>query len=162
MSEIYGIDSSTYQRLPPEDQQAIRASYEAEQADTQAPAADTTTPEAPAAEPPTFATAQTPADAVDAVHDLPLPTWSDIPAGFPPEDRRAIYDARVQSFNERRAAQAQAALDRLEPQASDFAALNASGALDLMRFLMAKGGGAASEAATASAAAAATAAKKGN
>lgn len=45
---------------------------------------------------------------------------------------------------------------------TDFAALNASGALDLMRFLMAKGGGAASEAATASAAAAANAAKQGN
>lgn len=45
---------------------------------------------------------------------------------------------------------------------TDFAALNASGALDLMRFLMAKGGGAASEAATAAAAAATTAAKQGN
>ena len=124
MSEIYGIDSSTYQRLPPEDQQAIRASYQAEQAETQAPVTDTASPETLAAEAPTFATAQTPAEAVDAIHDLPLPTWTDIPTGFPDEDRRAIFDARVESFNERRAAQAQAALDRLEPQASDFGALN--------------------------------------
>lgn len=122
MSEIYGIDSSTYQRLPPEDQQAIRDSYRAEQAE--APAADPATPEAPAREPVTFATAQTPAEAVEAIHDLPLPTWSDIPHNFPPEDRQAIYGARVEAFNERRAAQAQAAIDRLEPQLSDFDALN--------------------------------------
>lgn len=44
----------------------------------------------------------------------------------------------------------------------DFEQMQSSGALELMRFLMAKGGGAASEAATASAAAAATAAKQGN
>ena len=37
MSELYGIDSSTYHRLPPEDQQAIRDSYRAEQAEAPAP-----------------------------------------------------------------------------------------------------------------------------
>lgn len=124
MSEIYGIDSSTYHRLPPEDQQAIRDSYRAEQAETPAPEVDAATPEAPASEPVTFATAQTPAEAVEAIHDLPLPNWSDIPRNFPPEDRQALYDARVEAFNERRAAQAQAAIDRLEPQLSDFDALN--------------------------------------
>ncbi|TYT26791.1 hypothetical protein FZO89_11260 [Luteimonas viscosa] len=123
MSEIYGIDSSTYHRLPPEDQQAIRDSHQATQADP--PTAEATTvADAPTVEPPTFATAQTPAEAVEAIHDLPLPTWSDIPTGFPDEDRRSIYEARVETFNERRAAQAQAAIDRLEPQLSDYDALN--------------------------------------
>lgn len=120
MSEIYGIDSSTYHRLPPEDQQAIRESYRAEQAEAPVAAVDPATPEAPASEPVTFATAQTPAEAVDAIHDLPLPTWNDIPHNFPPEDRQSIYDGRVEAFNQRRAAQAQAAIDRLEPQLSDF------------------------------------------
>lgn len=124
MSEIYGIDSSTYHRLPPEDQQAIRDSYRAEQAESPSPEVDAATPEAPASEPVTFATAQTPSEAVEAIRDLPLPSWSDIPRNFPPEDRQALYDARVEAFNERRAAQAQAAIDRLEPQLSDFDALN--------------------------------------
>lgn len=124
MSELYGIDSSTYHRLPPEDQQAIRDSYRAEQAESPSPEVDAATPEAPASEPVTFATAQTPSEAVEAIHDLPLPSWSDIPRNFPPEDRQALYDARVEAFNERRAAQAQAAIDRLEPQLSDFDALN--------------------------------------
>ncbi|MCW5580636.1 MAG: hypothetical protein KIS72_04795 [Luteimonas sp.] len=124
MSDIYGIDSSTYHRLPPEDQQAIRDSYRAEQADAPSPGTDTAAPETAAGEPITFATAQTPAEAVDAIHDLALPTWTDIPTGFPHEDRRSIYDARVEAFNERRAAQAQAAIDRLEPQLSDFDGLN--------------------------------------
>ena len=124
MSELYGIDSSTYHRLPPEDQQAIRDSYRAEQAESPSPEVDAATPEAPASEPVTFAAAQTPSEAVEAIHDLPLPSWSDIPRNFPPEDRQALYDARVEAFNERRAAQAQAAIDRLEPQLSDFDALN--------------------------------------
>ncbi|MCA0392664.1 MAG: hypothetical protein LCH70_00865 [Proteobacteria bacterium] len=124
MSDLYGIDSSTYHRLPPEDQQAIRDSYRAEQAEVSAPEPEPAAPETPVASPPTFATAQTPAEAVDAIHDLALPTWSDIPRNFPPEDRQSIYDARVEAFNERRAAQAQAAIDRLEPQLSDFDALN--------------------------------------
>ena len=124
MSELYGIDSKTYHRLPPEDQLAIRESHQAQQAETPTPAAEPATPDAPAREPVTFATAQTPAEAVDAIHDLPLPTWNDIPRNFPPEDRQSLYEARVTAFNERRAAQAQAALDRLEPQLSDFDALN--------------------------------------
>ncbi len=125
MSEIYGIDSSTYHRLPPEDQEAIRASYQAEQAEPQIPVAETPeTPETPAVEPVTFATAQTPAEAVDAIHDLALPTWTDIPTGLPDEDRRSLHEARVETFNERRAAQAQAVLDRLEPQLSDYDMLN--------------------------------------
>lgn len=124
MSEIYGVPSSTYQRLPPEDQQAIRDGYRAAQAD---PPAAPAAPEAPAAPPPAapnFATAQTPAEAVAAIHALPLPGWSDIPPNFPPEDRQAIHDGRVEAFNERRGAQAQAALDRLAPQLSDYAGLN--------------------------------------
>ncbi len=116
MSEIYGIDSSTYQRLPPEDQQAVRTSYQEHQAEAQAPAADTPAP----AEPVTFATAQTPAEAVRAIHDLPLPTTADLPHGLPDDDKQSVYQARVETFNERRAAQAQAVLDRLAPQASDF------------------------------------------
>lgn len=128
MSEIYGIDSSTYHRLPPEDQQAIRSSHQAAQAEMPVPAPEAPEapagPEAPAAEPVTFATAQTPAEAVEAIHDLPLPTWSDIPGGFPDEDRRSIYESRVETFNDRRGAQAQAALDRLEPQLSDYDGLN--------------------------------------
>lgn len=115
MSEIYGIDSSTYQRLPPEDQQAVRTSYQEQQAEAQAPAADT-----PTVEPVTFATAQTPAEAVAAIHDLPLPTTADLPHGLPDDDKQSVYQARVETFNERRAAQAQAVLDRLAPQASDF------------------------------------------
>lgn len=125
MTERYGIDASTYNRLPPVDQQAIRASYEEQQAEIQAPAAETpSTPEAAPAEPVTFATAQTPAEAVEAIHDLPLPTVTDLPHGLPDEDKQSVYQSRVETFNERRAAQAQAVLDRFEPQASDFDGLN--------------------------------------
>jgi len=125
MSELYGIDAGTYHRLPPADQQAVRTSYQDQQAEAQAPASETpATPDAPPAEPVTFANAQTPAEAVDAIHDLPLPTTADLPHGLPDEDKRSVYDARVQTFNDRRGAQAQAVLDRLAPQASDFDGLN--------------------------------------
>lgn len=121
MSSLYGIDSSTYHRLPPEDQLAIRNQHQAEQA----PPATQTEPEPPAPAPaPTFATAQTPQEAVDAIHALPLPTSSDLPRGLPDDERQAIYDSRVEAFNQRRAAQAQAALDLLEPQRSDYDGLN--------------------------------------
>ncbi len=122
MGEIYGIDSRTYRQLPPEDQAAIREQHQAEQA-----APTETAPEpadAPSAEPVTFANAQTPAEAVDAIHDLPVPTSSDLPSGMGEYARQAVYDGRVEAFNQRRAAQAQAALDLLAPQLSDYDGLN--------------------------------------
>lgn len=124
MSELYGISASTYHRLPPEDQQAVRASYQAASAPDPSPASADPSATAQAPAPLTFATAQTPAEAVAAIHDLDLPRWNDLPRGLPQEDRDAVYGARVEAFNERRALQAQAALDRLEPQRSDYDALN--------------------------------------
>jgi hypothetical protein len=119
MSEIYGIDSRTFHSLPPEDQQAVRTSFEQAQSEATEPA-----PAAEVPEPVTFATADTPAEAVEAIHGLPLPSASDLPRGLPQEDRDAIYGSRVEAFNERRTAQAQAVLDRMQPQLTDFAALN--------------------------------------
>lgn len=121
MSETYGIESSTYYRLPPEDQQAVRLAYQEQQATVNAPA-DVATEAMPAAteEPVTFATAETPQEAVTAIHGLDLPTYADIPGGLPDDDRSALYGSRVEAFNERRAAQAQAVLDRMAPQLSDF------------------------------------------
>ena len=119
MSEIYGINSQTYRSLPPEDQQAVRTSFEEAQATPEPPAATADTPEAI-----TFASADTPAQAVEAIHALSVPTASDLPRGLPDAERADIYNARVEGFNERRAAQAQAVLDRMQPQLSDFSSLN--------------------------------------
>lgn len=123
MSEIYGIDNRTYRTLPPEDQQAVRRSFEQAQTDSGAaepvPAATVA-----ATEPVTFANAATPAQAVESIHALALPTANDLPRGLPDDARSSIYGARVEAFNERRGAQAQAALDRLAPQLSDYAGLN--------------------------------------
>lgn len=124
MGDLYGIDSSTYRSLPSQDQQAIREQYRAEQAPVDSPPATPEAPDIAPAEPITFASAETTAEAVEAIHAIDLPSSDDLPSGLGEPVRQAIYGGRVEAFNERRAAQAQAALDRLEPQRSDFDSLN--------------------------------------
>lgn len=119
MADIYGVNAQTYHHLPPEDQAAIRESWLAQQ-----PAEPVTAPTAetpPAIDP---ASALTPQEAVNAIHALPVPSLSDLPAGMPSYAQQAIYEQRAQVFNQSRAQAAQAALDRLEPQRSDFDGLN--------------------------------------
>lgn len=119
MGEIYGVNSQTYAHLPPEDQQAIRQGYLAEQqAPAQAPAP--TAPAAPARAP---ADATTPQEAVRAIHALPVPDTSDL-SGMPSYAAQSVYEGRAQTFNQTRAQAAQAALDRMAPQRSDFEGLN--------------------------------------
>lgn len=115
MSEIYGVNSQTYRMLPPEDQAAIRDSYLREQnADTPAsPVAET--PAQPPLPVPGAAEAQTPQQAVQAIHALPLPDNSDLGGGMPSYVYDSVYGPRVEAFNATRAEQAQAALDRFEP-----------------------------------------------
>jgi hypothetical protein len=122
MAEIYGVNAQTYQHLPPEDQAAIRESWTAQQA----PANDPASEPAPAEPPPQTdpADAQTPQQAVAAIHAMPVPDMSDIPPGMPSYAQQAIYEERAGSFNQTRAEAAQAALDRFEPQRSDFDGLN--------------------------------------
>ena len=124
MAEIYGVNAQTYQHLPPEDQAAIRDSWTAQQ---QAPANDPAPSETAPAEPPPQADpadAQTPQEAVAAIHALPVPDMSDIPPGMPSYAQQAIYEERAGTFNQTRVEAAQAALDRFEPQRSDFDGLN--------------------------------------
>ncbi len=120
MGEIYGVNSQTYAHLPPEDQQAIRQAYLAEQAaPAQAPA-----PTAPATPPArTPAEATTPQEAVQAIHALPVPDTGDL-AGMPSYAAQSVYEGRAQTFNQTRAEAAQAALDRMAPQRSDYDGLN--------------------------------------
>lgn len=130
MTQIYGVDSQLYHRLPPDDQASIRNSWEQRQDD--APAAPA--PQQPAAEPAPLATpavapasASTPQEAVAAIHDMSLPDHSDLARpplrNLPPDDLQSIRESRNTSFNEQRAEAAQAALDRFEPQRSDYDAL---------------------------------------
>lgn len=120
MTEIYGVNAQTYRHLPPEDQAAIRESWQARQA----PAAEPAPVEAPVLPSPDPSTAQTPQEAVNAIHALPVPDLSDIPPGMPSYAQQSIYEGRAQTFNQTRAEAAQAALDRLAPQRSDFDGLN--------------------------------------
>jgi len=131
MSQIYGVSSQLYHRLPAEDQASIRNSWHQRQDDPPAgtasqPAAATQSPPAapPAADPAQAKTAQ---DAVASIHSLPLPAQSDLSQpplrNLPPEDLQSLRDSRNAAFNEQRAEAAQAALDRFEPQRSDFDAL---------------------------------------
>lgn len=119
MTSIYGISAQTYHRLPPEDQASVRASFQSQQT----PAA----PAPPAAEPlpaPTVAGATTAQDAVAALHALPMPNHADLgQLRLPPEDRQSIVDSRNAVYNATRAEAAQAAIDRLTPQRSDYDAL---------------------------------------
>ncbi len=106
---IYGVNSQTYHHLPPEDQQAIRESYIARNVDL--------TPEPQPV--PGVEQARTPAEAVQALQNLPVPTADDL-YGLPADQRQVTYTQRVAVFNATRAQAAQAALDRLEPQRSDY------------------------------------------
>lgn len=125
-STIYGVNTQTYHHLPPEDQAAIRQQYLA--SPTSAPE-----PEAPATPAPTTtpaatpATAQTPAEAVTALHALQAPTYADLPSGMGEYARQATYQGRVEAFNQNRATQAQAALDRFAPQREDFTSAGLNG-----------------------------------
>lgn len=125
MTTIYGVESSTYHRLPPEDQASIRDSYQARQeAGAETPAAEAT-PTAPAAEAlpaPTVDAATTPEEAVTALHALPVPDNSDI-AMLPQPVIAEMTGDRAAVYNATRAEAAQAALDRMTPQQSDFSAL---------------------------------------
>lgn len=126
MAEIYGVNSQTYQRLPAEDQQAIRDGYlRREDAGAQAAAADgEVAPATPvAAEAPAVADATTAQEAVQALNAQPVPTTSDL-AGMPSYAASSIWTSRVEAFNATRAGDAQAALDRLRPERADYSALN--------------------------------------
>lgn len=122
MGEIYGVNSQTYFHLPPEDRQAIKQSYLSQHpAQTEQPPATAPTPAAPP--PPAPAAATTPQQAVQAIHALPVPTTADL-AGMPSYAAQSVYEGRAQTFNQTRAEAAQAALDRMAPQRSDYAGLN--------------------------------------
>lgn len=130
MGEIYGVNSQTYFHLPPEDRQAIKQSYlaqhpaQAEPAPATAPVAAPAQAPTPAAPPPLApADATTPQQAVQAIHALPVPTTGDL-AGMPSYAAQSVYEGRAQTFNQTRAEAAQAALDRMAPQRSDYAGLN--------------------------------------
>ncbi len=69
--------------------------------------------------PPT-ATAQ---QAVQAIHDTPLPRSDDL-NGLSGSVASAVYQDRVQDFNDQRRAAARQALDALKPERSDFDGLN--------------------------------------
>lgn len=129
MTQIYGVDSQLYHRLPPDDQASIRSSWQQRQDDAPAappvpPPADSAPRTAPAVDP---ASASTPRDAVAAIHAMPLPDHSDLARpplrNLPPDDLQSIRDSRNTSFNEQRSEAAQAALDRFEPARSDFDSL---------------------------------------
>ena len=131
MTQIHGVDAQLYHRLPPEDQAAIRSAWQQRQDEPPAaatpaaqPAAEAARPAPPVADP---AAATSARDAVGAIHAMPLPDTSDLARpplrNMPPEDVQSIRDSRNATFNEQRADAAQAALDRLAPQRSDFDAL---------------------------------------
>lgn len=127
-STIYGVNTQTYRHLPPEDQAAIREQHLANQTRPSepeaAPPAPAATPAAPATHP---AQARTPAEAVAALHALPAPSYADLPSGMGEYARQATYEGRVETFNQNRATQAQAALDRFTPQRSVFDAAGLNG-----------------------------------
>lgn len=116
MSTIYGVDSALYHRLPAEDQAAIRQSHQdSAQPETAAAAPQQAEPQpAPAVE-----QAQTPQEAVEALHDLPPPDDSDL-QDMPADMRAQTLEQRTQTYNATRAQAAEDALDRMQPQKSDF------------------------------------------
>lgn len=121
MTQIYGIDARTYRMLAPEDQKAVRDSYADNHGQPSPPQ-----PQAKASaahKPVTFATAETPQQAVQAIHSLELPNHVGISQHFPSGDQTSLFQSRVRVFNGQRGAQAQAALDRMAPQLDDFAPL---------------------------------------
>lgn len=120
MPQIHGVNAALYHRLPAEDQQAIRQHHATrQQAPERAPARQQ---QPPPGERATAANARTPAQAVRAIHSLPVPSYGNVPQALPGPDRVALYLAQVASFNERRADEALAALERLQPDASQFQA----------------------------------------
>ncbi|TWI05976.1 hypothetical protein IP90_00238 [Luteimonas cucumeris] len=119
MGQIYGVNTQTYFRLPEEDRQAIRQSYQA-QAQPQADNDDAPTVTLAATTP---VEATTPQQAVQAIHAMPVPDNSDL-AGMPSYAASSVYESRAQTYNQTRLDAAQAALDRLAPQRSDYDSLN--------------------------------------
>jgi hypothetical protein len=72
---------------------------------------------------PARAPAQTSQQAVQAIHDTPLPRSDDL-NGLSGAVASAVYQDRVQDFNDHRRDAAQQALDELRPDRSDYAGLN--------------------------------------
>ncbi|MFD1299291.1 hypothetical protein ACFQ4Q_21920, partial [Lysobacter gummosus] len=70
--------------------------------------------------PPPPKEAKTPEEAVRSIHGLPLPKNSDLSSSMPSEVYNSIYQPRVTEFNNTRRTEAQAALDRMEPQLDDY------------------------------------------
>ncbi|MGO1070287.1 hypothetical protein [Lysobacter sp. CA199] len=117
MSGVSGVNWQMLRNLPPEDRQAILDAAAKPQA---AP-----TPEAAPAPPPTPAPAKpadakTPEEAVNSIHNLPLPKNDDLSSSMPSTVYQSIYGPRVTEFNNTRRTEAQAALDRMEPKWQDF------------------------------------------
>ncbi|WP_064747031.1 hypothetical protein [Lysobacter antibioticus] len=116
---IGGVSWQTFNRLPPEDQQAIRDSVARQEAVQSEPAAPASAPGAetpPALKP---AEAKTPEQAVASINDLPLPKTDDL-NGMPAPVYQSIYQPRVTQFTTTRREEAQAALDRFEPKWEDY------------------------------------------
>ncbi len=121
MSTIHGVSAQLYHRLPPEDQASIRNSHQA--ASAPASPAATASPPAPSPLPaPTVAAARTPQEAVSALHALPVPDNRDL-AGLSPSVQQVMSAERAAVFNATRLDAAQAALDRMAPDRSDYAGL---------------------------------------
>lgn len=107
-----GISSATMRRLGEEDRRAIREAQAAEPP-----------PPPPAAEPPPpAARPTTPREAVQALHAKPPPRTDDL-AGLSWSVQQAMYQPRVEQWNDERRDGARDALARLAPQRSDFAGL---------------------------------------
>lgn len=125
MSTVSSIGNQTATQLPVEDQPATTS----RSLSTDASASDRASAGSPVAAdtgtstpPPTPEIADSPQAAVAAVHSLPLPNAADL-AGMSGYVPAVIYAERVETFNNGRAEYAQQALDRFQPQRSDFDAL---------------------------------------
>lgn len=128
MTQIYGVDAGLFQRLPAEDQAAIRQSWQQGQGEAAPMQADVARHEPPPPTPPVDpGQAATAREAVEAIHSMPLPDNSDLArppmTGFPESDRQSIIEGRNTSFNQARGEAAQEALDRLRPERADYDAL---------------------------------------
>lgn len=130
MSGIDGISPQVFRNLPPEDQQAIRDAAAKPQAQPEPVAEPVVAPPPPPLKP---ADAQTPEQAVASINAQPLPKSDDL-NGMPGPVFDSIYRPRVEQFTTARREDAQAALDRMEPQLADYRNSGLNGATANMEY----------------------------
>ncbi len=130
---IGGVSWQTFRHLPPEDQQAIRNAAAQQPAQVQAEPVAEPAPPPPPPPPAKPADAKTPEEAVRSINAQPLPRQDDL-AGMPGPVFESAYRPRVTEFTTARREDAQAALDRMEPQRADFRDLGLNGATANMEY----------------------------